>query len=61
MKRIFAKFYRSQNGREPVREWLLDIEQINRTAIGTDIKTAEYGWLIGMPIVRKRMREVHNE
>ena len=53
MKRIFARFYRSSNGREPVREWLLNMDQTNRTTIGMDIKTAEYGWPIGMPIVRK--------
>ncbi len=53
MKRIFAKFYQTGNGREPVRDWLLEMEQLDRSAIGYDIKTAEYGWPIGMPVVRK--------
>lgn len=36
-------FFRSQSGREPVREWLLDQSQVDRRAIGCDIKTVQYG------------------
>ena len=46
-------FFRSQVGREPVREWLLDLNKSDRQAIGFDIKTAQYGWPIGMPLIRK--------
>ena len=46
-------FFRSQGGREPVREWLLDLSRGDRKAIGCEIKTAQYGWPIGMPLIRK--------
>lgn len=46
-------FYRSGSGREPVREWLKDLERDERKAIGEDIKTAQYGWPLGMPLIRK--------
>jgi len=36
-----------------VREWLLDLSKDDRKAIGSDIKTAQYGWPLGMPLIRK--------
>lgn len=52
-KRLPARFYRSPNGREPVREWLLEVaEAEDRKVIGADIKTVEFGWPIGMPTCR---------
>ena len=46
-------FYRSDNGIEPVRNWLKSLSKEDRKSIGEDIKTVQYGWPIGMPIVRK--------
>lgn len=46
-------FYRSEAGNEPVREWLRELSVEDRKAIGTDIKTVQYGWPLGMPLVRK--------
>lgn len=46
-------FYRSEAGNEPVREWLRELTVEDRKAIGTDIKTVQYGWPLGMPLVRK--------
>jgi phage-related protein len=46
-------FCRSGAGREPVREWLTDPERDERKAIGKDIKTAQYGWPLGMPLICK--------
>ncbi len=46
-KRIPARFYRNENGSEPVREWLWALDKAERILIGTDIKTVEYGWPIG--------------
>ena len=40
-------------GNEPVREWLSDLPRDHRRMIGTDIKTVQLGWPIGMPVVRK--------
>ena len=36
-----------------MREWLLDLSKDDRKAIGYDIKTAQYGWPLGMPLIRK--------
>lgn len=52
LKRLPAYFYRSDNGREPVREWLKGLEMEDRKAIGEDIKDVEFSWLIGLPLVR---------
>jgi phage-related protein len=46
-------FYRSAAGNEPVRDWLLDLTRQDRRAVGQDVKTAQYGWPIGMPLIRK--------
>jgi hypothetical protein len=43
-------FYRSQAGNEPVREWLLSLNRADRKTIGQDVKTARYGWPLGMPV-----------
>ena len=36
----------------PVRDWLLELTPEDRKAIGDDIRTAEFGWPIGMPLCR---------
>lgn len=51
-KRIKAKFFRQILGKEPVRQWLLELSKDDRKAIGADIKTVEFGWPIGMPVCR---------
>jgi len=51
-KKIPAVFFITSNGNEPVREWLLSLQKKDRLIVGTDIKTVEYGWPIGMPTCR---------
>lgn len=51
-KIVRVVFYRTANGREPVKEWLLSLSKDDRSLIGTDLKTVEYGWPLGMPLVR---------
>lgn len=51
-------FFKTASGREPVREWLLELMPDARRAIGYDIKTAQYGWPIGMPLIRKLERDL---
>lgn len=52
-KKIEVVFFQTPAGNEPVRDWLNDdVSDENRKIIGTDIKTVEYGWPIGMPISR---------
>ena len=36
-----------------MREWLQDQKREDRKLIGCDIKTAQYGWPLGMPLIRK--------
>ena len=46
-------FFRTESGTEPVREWLRTLSKADKLAIGTDLKTVQLGWPIGMPVVRK--------
>jgi phage-related protein len=46
-------FYKTDTGNEPVREWLKSLPRDDRRSIGEDIKTAQYGWPVGMPLIRK--------
>jgi phage-related protein len=58
LKRLPARFYRSDSGREPVREWLKSLDRVDRRIIGEDIKDVEFSWPIGMPLVRSLGREI---
>lgn len=44
-KIVTVVFYRTANSREPVKEWLLKLNKDDRSVIGIDQKTVEYGWL----------------
>ena len=46
-------FYMSAAGNEPVREWLKVLPRKERKVIGEDIKTVQFGWPMGMPLIRK--------
>ena len=46
-------FFRTPSGREPVRDWLREMDKDDRKVIGEDIKLAQYRWPLGMPLVRK--------
>jgi phage-related protein len=41
-KRLPAVFFRTETGREPVRDWLLSLDKPARRVIGSDIKTVEF-------------------
>jgi phage-related protein len=47
-----VRFYRSGTGREPVLEWLRSLDREDRRAIGLDLMRVQFGWPIGMPLVR---------
>jgi phage-related protein len=51
--RLEVRFFRTEMGAEPVRDWLKSLEQPDRKTIGEDIKTVQFGWPLGMPLVRK--------
>lgn len=46
------RFYATESGAEPVREWLKLLPAIDRKVIGEDMKTVQFGWPLGMPLVR---------
>jgi len=50
-RRLEAVFFRSESGREPVREWLKSLRKDERTAIGEDIAYIQFKWPIGKPRV----------
>jgi phage-related protein len=51
MNKLGIVFFRSETGNEPVREWLQSLPKSDKKNIGNDIKTVQFGWPIGMPLV----------
>jgi phage-related protein len=51
--RLKVVFYRSESGKEPVHDWLKDLPLRDKKTIGEDIKTVQFGWPLGMPLIRK--------
>lgn len=51
--RLTVVFYQTESGNEPVRHWLKRLNKQAKKIIGSDIKTVQYGWPLGMPVVRK--------
>jgi phage-related protein len=41
-----------------VREWLKSLPAAERKTIGEDIKTVQFGWPLGMPLVRKMAKDL---
>ena len=50
---LSVAFFQTEMSREPVREWLKSLPREERRIIGEDIKTVQFGWPLGMPLVRK--------
>ncbi len=51
--RLQVYFFKTANGRQPVRDWLMDMPREDRKIVGDDLKTAQFGWPLGMPLIRK--------
>jgi phage-related protein len=49
---IPVRFYRTEAGNEPVLEWLRGLQREERRMIGLDLMRVQFGWPIGMPLVR---------
>src|SRR5579862_3062646 len=45
-------FFRTEAGDEPAREWLKTLSSEDRKIIGEDLKTLQFRWPLGMPLVR---------
>lgn len=57
-QRLNAVFYRSESGKEPVREWLKSLLKHERKAIGEDIAYVQFKWPIGKPRVDHLHRSI---
>lgn len=55
---LSVKFFRTEAGNEPVREFLHELSLEDRKIIGTDIKEVQFGWPLGMPLIRKMEKEL---
>ena len=55
---LSVKFFRTEAGNEPVREFLRDLPPEDRKIIGTDIKEVQFGRPLGMPLVRKMEKDL---
>jgi phage-related protein len=55
---LLVFFFKSESGKEPVRDWLKDLPATERKVIGEDIKTVQFGWPLGMPLVRKMSKDL---
>jgi phage-related protein len=50
-KKLAVLFFRTDNGNEPVRAWLLSLSRDERRIFGEDILKVQYCWPIGKPLV----------
>jgi len=53
-----VRFFKTDGGTEPVRDWLRELSAIDKKTIGEDIKTVQFGWPLGMPLVRKMDKDL---
>ena len=51
--RLRVVFFKTARGNEPVREWLKELKPDEMRIVGEDIKTVQFGFPLGMPLVRK--------
>jgi phage-related protein len=50
--RIPVVFYRTSAGKEVVRDWLRDLNGLDRQEIGQDLMRVQYRFPVGMPLCR---------
>jgi phage-related protein len=53
-----VRFYQSDGGREPVKDWLKRLPRTSRKVIGRDVLTLQLGWPLGMPLARKLEKDL---
>ncbi len=53
-----VRFFKTDGCTEPVRDWLRELSAMDRKTIGEDIKTVQFGWPLGMPLVRKMEKDL---
>ncbi len=47
LKKIPLRFYKNVNGNEPVRDWLKELPELERHAIGHDLMRLQWRWPVG--------------
>jgi len=57
-KKVRVFFFMTVRGSEPVRDWLMELSDKDRKRIGSDIKSVEMNWPVGMPTVRKLSKKL---
>lgn len=50
-KRLDIRFFATETGAEPVREWLQSLPREERKILGADILKVQYCWPVGKPLV----------
>lgn len=55
---LSIKFFSTALGKEPVKRFLLDQTFEDRKLINEEIKTVQFGWPLGMPLVRKMEKDL---
>jgi phage-related protein len=53
LQRLEVRFYASERGHEPVRDWLLALPADGRVKVELALARVQFGWPVGMPLVRK--------
>ena len=51
-RKIPVLFYRTRAGGDVVLDWLRDLDEPARNAIGQDLMRVQYRWPVGMPLCR---------
>ena len=51
-QKTLLRFFQNSSGKEPVREWLKSLDELDRQAIGQDLMRAQWRWPVGMPLCR---------
>lgn len=49
--KLTCRFFRTDAGNEPARDWLKALDAEVRKQIGEDIKTVQWKWPLGKPLV----------
>lgn len=49
---IPVRFYKTELGNEPVKDWLRTLDKADRLIIGADLRSVQKRWPLGMPLVR---------
>ena len=56
---VSLRFWSTASGNEPVRAFLGGLSAADKKKIGQDIRTVQFGWPLGMPLVRPLGKGLH--